>query len=130
MVIKLYFKYLLMSLFLLFILPFVVCAERVKQLNPQHLIAINSIQGSSGIKIKTDYKTLKLYGDIKKWAPAIELMPSSSHEINKTDNLKIAWSKMKVSHLYGYINDDMDHRKWNNNFKKFIMNVLELATRN
>ncbi|MBU0993375.1 MAG: hypothetical protein KJ737_12850 [Proteobacteria bacterium] len=90
-------------------------------------IAINSIQDSSTIKIKTDYNNLAMNAwNIDKWNPEIQLLPSMG--LHKTDDIELAWGNMKASRMYGYVNNSIDHREWNNKMKKFIINVLELLT--
>ena len=93
----------------------------------KHLIVINSLQDGSSIKIKTDLNKSELHRDMNKWNPEIQLMSSGGNEIRKTDNLDLAWEKMKDSSIYGYANNSIDHRKWNNNFREFVLNVLEAA---
>ncbi len=93
-----------------------------------HLISISTVQDSSNIKIQTDYQSLKSNMDINKWSPKIELMPSNDLAIDREDSLETAWSKMRLSIIYSYINNNIDHRKWDNAFKKFLGNIISLAT--
>ncbi len=88
-------------------------------------IAINSIQDLSSIKIKTDFDDSELHRDLNKWNPEIQLLLSRSHGIRKTDNLDSAWEKMKDSNIYRHVNNSIDDTNWNNNLRKFILNVLK-----
>ncbi|MBU0993434.1 MAG: hypothetical protein KJ737_13145 [Proteobacteria bacterium] len=90
-------------------------------------IAINSIRDSSTIKIKTDYSNLAMNAwTIDKWNPEIQLSPSIS--LHKTDDLELAWDNMKASRIYGYVNNSIDHREWNNKIREFIINILTLVS--
>ena len=88
-------------------------------------IAINSIQDLSCIKIKTDFDDSELQRDINKWNPEIQLLLSRAYGIRETDNLDSAWEKMKQSDIYWHVDNSMDDTEWNNNFRNFILNVLE-----
>ena len=91
----------------------------------KHLIVINSLQDGSSIKIRTDFSEPELHRDMNQWNPEIQLLLSGVNEIKETDNLALAWEKMKDSCIYGHVNNSIDHRKWNKNFRAFVLNVLE-----
>lgn len=88
-------------------------------------ITINSIQDLSSIKIITDFDESELHRNMNKWNPEIQLLLSRANGIRKTDNLDSAWEKMKDSSIYGHVNNSKDPTEWNNNFRKFVLNVLE-----
>ncbi len=93
-----------------------------------HLIAINAIKDSSTLKIKTDLNSLKLYKDLNKWNPEIQIIPPNGLEISQSDSLDIAWLKCNASMIYEYVNGNSDHEEWNENFRAFILNILKVAT--
>lgn len=95
----------------------------------KHLVAINSLQDTSTIKIETDFQNLKPGDDSNTWMPEIQLMPPNSDAIQKTDDLETAWKKMKASRLYIVVNHNSnDHKVWKENLSKTIRKVLEAVT--
>lgn len=97
----------------------------------KHLIGINSIQDSSGIKIKTDYKHLDSTGAASAWKPEIQLMPTNSAAIEKDDDLAFAWEKMKASKLYSAINrGGASDEKWEEKLSQFVLHVLDTINGN
>lgn len=92
----------------------------------KHLVAINSLQDTSVIKIETDFQNLHPAETSDKWMPEIQLMPSNRDALKKKDDLATAWKKMNASKLYQVINrEGASHDKWNDNLTKFILQVLE-----
>lgn len=92
----------------------------------KHLIAINSIRGGGTIKIKTDYKNISAEGASNAWAPEIHLTPRTYNQIEKEDDLEIAWEKFKESRLYQYINNNSEsHSLWNKKLSKMVLYILE-----
>ncbi|WP_321491872.1 hypothetical protein [uncultured Desulfobacter sp.] len=91
----------------------------------QHMIAINSIPDGSSIKLKTGFKNLIKDQNINPWNPEIELSPSNEHNIEKTDQLDVAWSKMRQSSMYNFINSG--EKTWGQNLGKFLLMVLDTS---
>lgn len=93
----------------------------------QHMIAINSIPDGSSIKLKTDFNDLIRHQNMDQWNPEIQLSPSNRYEIEKSDTLDAAWSKMKKSRMYDFINNSIDQEHWERNLGKFLMMILDVS---
>jgi hypothetical protein len=77
----------------------------------------------------TDSQNLGPGGVPSVWAPEIYLTPPGSAQIEKNDDLRTAWDKIKEGELYRYINSNsMDHGVWNDNPRNMILSVLKAVT--
>lgn len=94
-----------------------------------HLIVINSIKDGSSIKIVTDFQNLKVFKTPDKWHPELQITSANEIEISQSDSLALAWMKVGSSTIYEHVNGTLDHAEWNNNFRKFLLNVLKSAIR-
>lgn len=94
----------------------------------QHMIVINSISDGSSIKLKTEFKDLIKDKNRNSWSPEIQLTPSNEHDIEKTDRLDVAWSKMRQSSMYKLINNGDE--TWEQNLGKFLLMVLDTSLKN
>jgi hypothetical protein len=95
----------------------------------KHMISINSIRDGAVVKIQTDFQNLNSGGGANSWAPEIYLTPPSFAAIQKDDDLKTAWDKVKNSTLYEYINtSNANGPVFKDNLRKMILYVLEAVT--
>jgi hypothetical protein len=92
----------------------------------RHFVSIRSNDDGATIKLKTDYRNIGKEGVPGAWSPKIQLSAPSHNQIERTDDLDVAWRRFDESMLAYYINGSHpDRTPSKQKLGSFIIGVLQ-----